>query len=386
MVVLNKRGMTLVEVLVAAGLIMLIFVAAAEMIGYFSKTTQTFRRSVVRDSIQQRVARFSNLPQQLKNSIAVGPYTIPGLSSSYPDNATLRNCIDPIGANDCTDGAWYGFTLVEGSGTSPLPVAGPSAANPVRYTSEGGRCDTAGPTCPIRVYTSFRPYCNGASPCQAAFKLDIIYVIEQDPTVNVNPKIRTVTNDPATTSPQPMLSVAVPLASQFSGSTINSLAFWSSTTDLATSNLFNQATGAGNKGVFEVVPMAGALTGTAPTLLSVDGAIRPGSGAGEVCSATIVGAIRRENASNSLQICSLNAAGGYSWKWIGGAASPSPTTGGSGAGTGGVAKFPYLPNLYLCPQGGDNTCGIIPPCSGQVTNYAHCCMTLGSAAPCSELR
>lgn len=382
----NNRGLSLIEVIIAMGLLMLIFASVAEMIGYFSKTTQTFRRTVVRDNIQQRVARFSNLPQQLRNSIVAGPYTIPGLTSSYADNATLRNCIDPAGAADCTQGAWYGFTLVEGSGTAPLPVSGPSAANPVRYTTDGGRCDTASPVCPIRVYTEFRPYCTGASPCTAAFKLDVKYVIEQDPGVTINPPIRTATNDPAATNPQPMLSVAVPLAAQFTGASVNALAFWSSTTDLATSNLYNQSTGVGNRGVFEIVPLAGTLTNASPTLLSVDGAIRPGSGQGEVCSNTIIGAIRRDNGTNSLQICTLNISGAYSWKWIGGANAPTAATGGSGASTGGSAKFPYLPNLFLCPTSGNTACGGLPACAGQVTNFAHCCNISGLSSPCSELR
>lgn len=383
----NNKGMSLIEVLVAMGLLLLIFVAVAQMIGHFSTTTQTFRRAVVRDNIHQRVARFSNLPQQLRNSIVTGPYTIPGLSSSYADNATLRNCIDPSGAADCTQGAWYSFTLVEGAGSAPLPVAGPTAANPVRYTSEGGRCDTAGVTCPIRVYTEFQPYCTTGTTCTAAFKLDIKYVIEQDPGVTLNPPIRTITNDQTAVNPQPMLSVAIPLAAQYSGASINAIAFWSSTTDLATSNLYNQATGAGGKGVFEIVPLTGTLTGISPTLLSVDGAIRPGSGNLETCDNTIIGAIRRDNATDSLQICTLGTtAGTYVWKWIGGAAAPTAATGGSGASTGGTAKFPYLPNLYLCPGGGTIACGAVPPCVNQVTNYANCCMSAGVTPACSELR
>ncbi|MCB0370039.1 MAG: prepilin-type N-terminal cleavage/methylation domain-containing protein [Bdellovibrionales bacterium] len=385
----NNKGMTLIEVLVGIALVSILFVAVAEMIGYFTKTTQTFRRSVVRDSIQQNVARFSNLPQQLRNSITItGPYTITGLASSYADNDALRKCIQPGGA-DCTDNTWVGFTLLQGAPGSTMPQAGPSSTNPVRYTSEGGKCDTASPTCPIRVYVEFMAHCPGNPPppaaaitCDAASNLDIKYTIDQDPGVNLNPPIRTVTNAPGSPNAEPMLSVAIPLASQFNGAKVNSLSFWSSTTDLATSNIY-QDTGTGN---VEILPTSGTFTpGNARTLLAVDGAIRPGSGAGEACNNTIIGAIRVDNTTDSLQLCTLDSIGSYSWKWIAGASAPAPSNGGSGGSGAGSNKYPYLPNLYLCPVGGSAPCGGLPPCVGQVSNYSACCLGV-SAQTCYEFR
>jgi len=375
------------EVMIAVGLMSILFFSVSQLTVQFQKNTQTYRRSVIRDNLMQNVARFSNLPQQLYNSItAVGPYSVSGVATVFPDNTRLRNCINIGGAADCTANTWYGFTLMQGANGSRLPLSGTSGEGggtftPFRYTSEGGACDTASITCPIRVYTSFRASCPAsAAACDAAASLEIKYTIDQDPTVDLNPQIRTVTNDPAVPGAQPMLSVAIPLAAQFNGAIANSLSYWSSTTDLATSNVYQHTTG-------QVQITSGTFTGVTPkTLLTVDGAIRPGSAAGEPCDNTRFGAIRRDEANDSLQVCSTNSAGAPVWKWIAGGSAPSPTTGGSGGSTGGTAKYPFLPNLYLCTVGGTAGCGGLPPCVGQVTHYGHCCNGAGLSEACSQLK
>lgn len=366
----SQSGFGLVEVLVAASIMMTVLYGLTQMMANQYKSVRANRSATEYNQLISRIARYSGMGSVVARSAGRRPTGGPPDATVPTENEAYRFCLYALPpATLCTANTNIGFWLIDPAG---VPVAGPATA-PVLYDLNGAICAVAGPRCPYRAIVSYNATCPlGAATCTTpAQSIRINYTVEQIPGVLVDGAViqRAATGGITTSIPLPGY------VSSISGR----LAFWNSTTEL---NAANMAQTADRR--IEINPGGteyNNATANFPVLF-VNGTMVLGHQQGGVTSTTpgchgfSIGAMR--NNGGTIEVCD-----GATWRWATGPINSSQTV-----GFGPGAKFPRMPGLYVCPQNGRvGTCeiaGLGPVCQGQVSQFASCCQA-GAMVACDPL-
>ncbi|MGE0763416.1 MAG: type II secretion system protein [Bdellovibrionales bacterium] len=200
----NRRGFTLVEVMVASaiagGFILLTMTYSKIM----QTNTGVTRAISTRDRILAGVRSLAGMPASLRNSMRASD------GAGTVVNPRLLACAGGNPANGCQSGISYAFTLYSplvaldaaGNPVGIQPIASPmGSAVPMRFDNFGLPCTTAGPNCALLVQTAFKAQC-GPPPlpfprpavitpemlipavvCTIADLIDVTYQVQLDPNV-----------------------------------------------------------------------------------------------------------------------------------------------------------------------------------------------------------
>jgi len=139
----NQKGMTLVEVMIAAGISSILIMGIVTLL---ASTTQRFaeiKMVSTRDDIHAEVRRI------LADDQAIF------VTRDHPNNTIFKDCFHDFttGMGNCFAQQEYPFWLYDANGNQ---ISGPANA-PVFYDKDGNRCASQSTQCRIRVTTSMRP-------------------------------------------------------------------------------------------------------------------------------------------------------------------------------------------------------------------------------------
>lgn len=167
---LDQSGFSLIQVLVAAGIMSMTVMAFLAMQSVQSKSNVSTQTLISRNLLQLQIQQALVNPGAIMKSMA----------DTSSGNVELKKCLVPTG-NSCTQtSAPAGFVLIDAQGTR---ISGGSPSDPARYDHTGAPCSSAGSRCLLEVYTEYQATCrNGTSPCSNA---DVLakYTIRQAPGV-----------------------------------------------------------------------------------------------------------------------------------------------------------------------------------------------------------
>lgn len=199
---INQRGLSLLEVMVAAGVV---GVFALVMISYSNVvqiSTGLARSMSTRDRILSGVRGVAGMPAALRNSMRASR------ADGSIVNPELLACAGGNPANSCDDGKVYPLTLYSplimmNSAGQPIGIQAITSpfgtANPMRFDNFGVYCQTANQGCALLVYTSFRPKCGPTAlpnpppavitqkmlepqkKCTIADVIEVTYQVQLDP-------------------------------------------------------------------------------------------------------------------------------------------------------------------------------------------------------------
>lgn len=322
---MNRRGFGLIEVMVSVAIMSIIMVGATQMITDFNKNVKEVRTMANRDQIVELIKHYAS------NYAAI--------NASAPAGSNLRRCIDGTGAGTCNSAATMQPLELRDTANTRT-VAGAA----VFYTRDGALCPVAvgSDQCPIQARAWFSPDCYpaGCPPITQHGEYIIInYSITRVAGVTGLVFRGACTSDVVgCAAPDPVISVAVPMFTGLAPGVAGRVPHWTSTLGWTQSTL-------------EVIPVTGNIMINRKT----------GAAVGADCGIGVTnsGTLRTNN--GALQVC--DGTSGL-WKHAGGRMDSSVSSSALPPGRG----LPNLPNLYICPAGGNTaTCGGAVTCMGQVT-------------------
>ena len=177
---LNKSGMSITEVMVAAGLTMIVAYGIAELFRFSGLQERNLRGALTRDRLVADLIRQVNYAPSLKKSaekvdLKTKKYANEAFHwcvfaptpSPLPSSSPVPNPAPSSSPSPCVINPNQGFTLYT---PQEAPVAGPSDT-PARYSVDGGPCTTgSAPSdqCPFEAITSFTPDCGMPNPSPSA--------------------------------------------------------------------------------------------------------------------------------------------------------------------------------------------------------------------------
>lgn len=161
----KSKGVSLLEVTIAASLLALVSLAAARALKTMFSGAKGAQLAAVRDRIFDRIERAGLQPANLSRSAAA--------------NAELLNCMAASGAQDCVlpvaNGGWQEFRLLDASQpVGAIALAG-TVAQPIFYDTDGNPCFNPAPTfgkCVFEARSYFQPQCE-AFPCDQALTIAV---------------------------------------------------------------------------------------------------------------------------------------------------------------------------------------------------------------------
>jgi prepilin-type N-terminal cleavage/methylation domain-containing protein len=167
----STAGYTLMEILVATGLLGILATGFSVTSMAFFKHSQQSNLQISRDQVVVQLRVVATHQKSIFKSL------------KDPANAAFRNCACGIGTCTNMKEPFAAFTLLDSSG---------SIQSPAYYDSSGVSCDPLNPRCLIRVRTTFFAQCQPdlASPSQnprascdgtPAEFVGIFYVVDENP-------------------------------------------------------------------------------------------------------------------------------------------------------------------------------------------------------------
>lgn len=146
----NRRGMSLVEVMVALGIGSIATMGTMSMISFQQKNIVNLRTVSARDNLGNHLAR----------TIASERALLTSAGAAENAGSEFSRCLQE-GAN-CLANRDYGFTLVSPMGER---LAGPPTS-PIGFHADGSVCDSkSSQDCAFMAHASFRADCGGLSSC-----------------------------------------------------------------------------------------------------------------------------------------------------------------------------------------------------------------------------
>lgn len=182
----NLRGFTLVELLIAAGILAILAIVSSQFFVNLQLNQQQTRAQVSREQIRNELERIAGTVSAIKLSRDKRD------ASGSLINPQFSNCFNIVGGNPtCLSASKQPFTLFTSQGEQ---ISGPEGGNPFRLTIDGVPCGVgseASTQCPFEVSTNFTPDCGGAISCtrDKSFTIEFTVRISNAATVPARLKI-----------------------------------------------------------------------------------------------------------------------------------------------------------------------------------------------------
>jgi Tfp pilus assembly protein PilV len=202
--ILSVNGFTLLEVIIAGGLLSVMLLAVSSFFYMNSTVVFTFQVQAAKNTIVSRVRTTILTPSAIRASAlqagaATQPYLCLELTGVNPSTACQSGIETSLilydGFTDPGRAYTDGDQVVSGLGTAGTLTAGTPAGTPKRYTVAGRPCASTATAaqCPLEVYTTIIPHCKPAfvglpgptdltepaagSTCRYAESVEVRYVV-----------------------------------------------------------------------------------------------------------------------------------------------------------------------------------------------------------------
>lgn len=188
----SSQGLTFIEVLIAAGMLVLVAGTAT----FFLNQRMVYLRQIsAREQVMLTIQKYASMAASIRNS------------ARLPGNTALNKCLSVgvSGELDCQNGVSKDLILYgpfQGKGGSGDSAVSGTASSPMRYNSNGAPCAVASVSCNLEIFTSFRAICPFTLPslkpadfCDEAVVIEISYTVKQ-----ISPFLKTMAKSVSTSA------------------------------------------------------------------------------------------------------------------------------------------------------------------------------------------